>query len=679
MRQLSKQLLLIALVGLLLLSACAAPPAQPMAATPTPVVEGDAAAALFPLTITDATGQEFTFDAPPKIGCYWYGCYEAFADLGIPFYAGSLAPEELASVFYAPAGPPAQIIADDSNPEEWAAAEIDLFVTRVPDSADLDAMRQAAPIFFLHHPSYGESDQQGYAAYYQNLRLLGALSGQPEAAEAAIARFETVLANLKALSTPETEALNIAVVFSGDGYQVISPDNPFCAAVAEVGLGHCVGEGAATWEVSAESFLALDPDWIVYAGFGQSYQDRTDPVWTQLTAVKEGRVFDAAGSRYYCCSTRGLINALQDYVSHLLPAAGIPNPGSEIDFDPLQSPLVQSAESTATTAATTAAATACDAGFRLFADDMLVGDPVCIPENPQRIAYLLYASYLYPFGVKPIASFGLERDSTNFPALAAWINDGVTGIDLQPNLEQLAALQPDLQIFDASRVAGMEPLLANIAPLVLFNDFSDDLTMARRHRFNGRVLGQEALAEEQLANYDQRVAELRTALAEKLGSLADIKVSMARFRSTEEFDVMDRYGNAAEILDVLGFGRPAAIDYTPEEILEVYGPGPWEGATGLMGVSKERLDLLEGDYLIVIASTGGANNQQGSGNAIIDALAQDPLWNSLGVVQAERVYVRPDAWLQAGGSYYAAQLLLDDLAGIFEVTIPTPNPVTVNP
>lgn len=326
----------------LLLNGCAVPsPAATTTATPTPAAEVTAVEALFPLTITDATGQEFTFDAPPKIGCYWYGCYEAFADLGVPVYAGSLAPEEVESVFYSPAGPPLHLITDDSNPENWAAAEIELLMTRVPDSTDLDAMRQVAPIFFLHHPSYGASDQQGYAAYYQNLRLLGALSGKPEAAEAAIARFETVLANLKALATPETQALRIAVVFSGDGYRVISPDNPFCAAVAEVGLGHCVGEGAATWEVSAESFLALDPDWIVYAGFGESYQERNDPVWTQLTAVKEGRVFDAAGSRYYCCSTRGLINALQDYVSHLLPDAGIPNPGSEVTFDPLQSPLVQ--------------------------------------------------------------------------------------------------------------------------------------------------------------------------------------------------------------------------------------------------------------------------------------------------------------------------------------------------
>lgn len=346
MKKLPTHLSFVLLV-LLLLTACAipTPPATTTDDTTAPVASTAPTDSLFPLTITDAAGQEFTFDAPPQIGCYWYGCFEALADLGVPVYAGSLAPEEVESVFYAPAGPPVHLITDDSNPESWAAAEIDLLITRVPDSADLDAMRQAAPIFFLHHPSYGPSDQQGYAAYYQNLRLLGALVGQPEAAETAIARFENVLANLKALATPETKALSVAVLFGGDSYSGLTRENPFCTVIAAVGLGQCPGpdDPEESWpEVNAEQFLAIDPDWIVYEGFGASYTERTDPVWGQLTAVKEGHVYDAApGGRSYCCSTRGLIHSLQDYVSHILPDAGVPTPGPHLTFDPLQSPLVQ--------------------------------------------------------------------------------------------------------------------------------------------------------------------------------------------------------------------------------------------------------------------------------------------------------------------------------------------------
>ena len=344
-------------------SGCATPATAPntSASEATPVIAesttesttestAEAEVSLFPLTITDAVGQEFTFDAPPKIGCDWYGCHEAMADLGIAPTAAGMGVEESTSVFYAPAGPPATLIEDAANPESWAAAGVDLIVTRVPATAENDVLTAAAPIFYLHHPSYGESDQQGYQAYYENLRLLVQLTGQPEAADAAIARFENFLANLRRLATPETAALTVAVLFGGDSYSGLSRENPFCTVLAEVGLGQCPGpeDPEEFWpEVNAEQFLAIDPDWIVYEGFGASYTERTDPVWGQLTAVKEGRVYDAAtGGRSYCCSTRGLIHSLQDYVSHILPDAGIPSPGPHLDFDPLTSPLVAAPEGT---------------------------------------------------------------------------------------------------------------------------------------------------------------------------------------------------------------------------------------------------------------------------------------------------------------------------------------------
>ncbi len=152
---------------------------------------------------------------------------------------------------------------------------------RVPVDPARDALKAAAPIFYLHHPSYGRSSQAGYQAFIENLRIVGRLTGKPEAAEAAIGRFETALTNLKQLSTPETAAQSVAVLFNGDGYTAIGPENPFCVALAEVGLGNCVGQGAASVEINAEEFLSLNPDWIVYQFGEQPYKDRSDPVWSQ--------------------------------------------------------------------------------------------------------------------------------------------------------------------------------------------------------------------------------------------------------------------------------------------------------------------------------------------------------------------------------------------------------------
>ena len=331
---------------LLLVSACAVPttPATAPAAEATVAPAAAATTAietLFPLTITDAVGQEFTFDAPPKLGCWWAGCTEMLADLGVVAHAAAYDEEMSQSLFLYPDGVPAANIVDTANPELWAAAEVELLLLRVPDDPARDPLKAAAPIFYLHHPSYGESSQNGYQAYVENLHILGQLTGRPAEAEAAIARFMTAMDNLRSLSTAETAAQTVAVLFQGEEYRMIGPGNPFCVALAEVGLGQCVGEGNASYELNAEEFLNLDPDWLVYQLGDGSYADRTDPVWSQLTAVKEGRVYDAKNHRYYCCSLRGLILALQEFAHYTLPDAHIPDPGPWLDFDPRQSPLVQ--------------------------------------------------------------------------------------------------------------------------------------------------------------------------------------------------------------------------------------------------------------------------------------------------------------------------------------------------
>ncbi|MEM7343004.1 MAG: ABC transporter substrate-binding protein, partial [Chloroflexota bacterium] len=300
----------------------------------------------FPLTITDATGQEFTFDAPPKMGCDWLGCFETLADFGVVIHAASMSPENAATTFYAPVGAPEHLIDDYSNVELWAATEVDLLLSRVPDDPYWDAFREVAPVFFLHHPSYGESSTTGYQSYIDNARILGQLTGEVAAAEAAIARFETMMDNLRSLSTPELAEQSVGMIWSDEGYYGIPSDNPFCVALADVGLGNCMGTSTGRFvEYNAEEVLSLDPDLIVYmvydGGAWDSWTDRDDPVWPQLTAVKEGNVFDASGDRYNCCSMRGLIHSFQEYVANVIPEAGISAPGPVLDFEAADSPLVQ--------------------------------------------------------------------------------------------------------------------------------------------------------------------------------------------------------------------------------------------------------------------------------------------------------------------------------------------------
>lgn len=615
------------LILALLVSACTVP-----ATTTTTTETAPATAATsdatgesgFPLTVTDALGQEFTFDAPPKIGCDWYGCYEALADLGIPPYAGALAEEELTSVFYAPAGPPTNRITDDTNPESWAAAGIDLYMTRVPDSVDLDAMRQVAPVFFLHHPSYGASNTTGYQAYLENLRLLGQLTGHPEAADAAIARFATAIATLKALSTPETAALRVAVLFGGEGYSGLAPNNPFCVVLAEVGLGQCVEAAAGeSWlEVNAEQFLAIDPDWIIYQG---TSSERTDPVWAELTAVKGGRVFDAAGNRYYCCSTRGLIHALQDYVGHVLPATGIPTPGPQDAFDPTQSPLV--------TAATTATVTDTS---RVHTDAF--GRAVELPANPQRIIAHYFASDMVALGLPMIGTNYVNAELVLTPEQLQGIEDTGTG---EPNIEKVLTLKPDLIFVPDFTDAAVVELLAEIAPTVVIPYGGDPFD---RLRLFGELVGKPDAAAAWIDAYNTKAATKR---AEVTPFIAEGESATALIMyGDQQLYLYGRPRLGPILYDVFGFTQPPAVT----ELFQDDPGALWQT------LSIELLPAYAGDRIFLVQTTDE------DAQKATESLINGPIWQSLPAVQNGKVYYVDGRW--ALNDPLTLDWLLDEMAAV---------------
>ncbi len=322
--------------------------APPATATGTTAGTAAGAAVTFPLTIKDAAGIEHTFASPvTKIGCRYYGCIESLADMGLVPYA---APAGDSGAFFYPAGGPNVAIEDFDNLEEWAAAGVEVMVDLVSPAAAEDAqtLSKAAPVFFLNAP-YKAWDatnfKVGIAAWRDDLRLLGAITGHLELAEAATARYDTFVANLAKRAPAGAGGQVVAnLLFTDDGtYSLMDPGSPFCEALSGNSIGRCLdvnGWSADSWEINAEAFLAANPDWIAYSVWdeGQSYTARTDPAWSRLSAVKDGQVFDF--TRTNCCSLRMLTHALQDYAFHVWGAAGgVPDPGPEHDFDPTKSPL----------------------------------------------------------------------------------------------------------------------------------------------------------------------------------------------------------------------------------------------------------------------------------------------------------------------------------------------------
>ena len=307
----------------------------------------------------------------------------------------------------------------------------------------------------------------------------------------------------------------------------------------------------------------------------------------------------------------------------------------------------------------------CGAGMRLFEHELLVGDAVCIPENPERITYLFYPSYLYPFGVNPVGSWGLERDAENYPFIAEWIKAGTVDHGIPPNLEVLTSLEPDLMIYDISLVGDVVDQLSSIAPVVLY-DSPRSFTWQERHRFNAEVLGESELAERQIALYEKRAAELRGALEGGSSNMGGKTVSIILLRGEGTIQLMGSWYTSVAVVRDVGLNVPDAVDMTKDEMIANYG------TMYRAPVDKERIDMVDADVLIVLGSVAGAEAQSIEGDAIVAEMMRDPLWQTLEVFQNDSVYHKGDYWQQA--NILTAHLVIDELAELFEVKVETPNP-----
>lgn len=307
--------------------------------------DGDVAITeLFPVTVTDALGAEFTFDAPPRLGCVSFRCREILAGFGIAPAASSYSESE----FFFPVGPPDFEVVNVNDIEAWAGADVDVAVFGgVPEPPiTYEAIDRVVPILYLQTPGLTNDDLGGIEAIVENTRLLGRITGEVEAAERDIDRLEAAIATASTFSTPELADRTFVMLTNAAGYiaefirHPDEPENAFCAALDATGLGVCVEFPIRGRELSPEAFLDLDPDVIVMADGQLSVDTRDDPTWQRLSAVVTGSLYDSARSSYRNVGVRSLIWALQEYVSAAVPDSGVPSPGPLDDFDPTASPLV---------------------------------------------------------------------------------------------------------------------------------------------------------------------------------------------------------------------------------------------------------------------------------------------------------------------------------------------------
>ncbi|GLQ57891.1 ABC transporter substrate-binding protein [Devosia nitrariae] len=269
-----------------------------------------------------------------------------------------------------------------------------------------------------------------------------------------------------------------------------------------------------------------------------------------------------------------------------------------------------------------------------------------VPDDPQRVVILTNegTEALVHLGVIPIGAAQSWDGDPWYEHLAEPLADTVSlGTETGINLEQVAALEPDLIIGTRVRQEKIYGQLSAIAPTV----FSETLgeTWLDNYQFYGEVLGLGELAAANVGTLKARAATLGSSLGEAI----DEEVSLVRF-SPGRTRIYYRGTFPGVILDLVGFPRPTAQDR----------------ADSFEEVQKERIAEMAGDRIFYFSND--LNPEDAVAN--LEDWTSDPLWNNLEAVKAGRAYRVSEMIWNAGGGILCAHMMLDDIARIYGVPAP---------
>lgn len=345
-------------------------------------------------------------------------------------------------------------------------------------------------------------------------------------------------------------------------------------------------------------------------------------------------------------------------------------------------PVAAPVESTATAitpeaaAETTSAATAeveeekeevaeatgeCEEGYRLFDHELLESDPVCIPNNPERILPLDMASleFVLLMGQTPVgtADWMLEEYPVLLPQFADALKD-VKGLGYPAELEQVLLLEPDLILapadtIDVAQAGQIAPVI--VPSQIVYEDWKIGM------EFWSEVLNASDLYAEMEANYWARVEELQTALGDKINEEISV-VSV----STYGIWLWMPDSSPGMVLADVGLARPTVQSLVGDASIAEYG------AKQYVEVSKERIDLIEGDELFYFTYAASDPEVFKMESDYLEELHKDPIWQSVAAVKDGHSYFVGGHWWRSQ-TYLLANLVIDDLfANLTDTTATTP-------
>ena len=265
-----------------------------------------------------------------------------------------------------------------------------------------------------------------------------------------------------------------------------------------------------------------------------------------------------------------------------------------------------------------------------------------IKGTPKKVVILTNegTEALLSMGVTPVGAVQSWTGDPWYKHIADDMKDvEVVGTESELNVEAIAKLQPDLIIGNKMRQEEQYNQLKEIAPTVMAETLRGD--WKENFELYAKALNKEEKGKEVLAEYDQRIEDLKGKLGDKLNQ----QVSMVRFMAGD-VRIYHKDSFSGVILDELGFARPEGQDV--DDFAE-------------KGVTKERIPAMDGDVLFYFTYETG----DGEANKLAEEWINDPLFQNLEVAKKDRVYeVNDSIWNTAGG-VIAANQMLDDIEKYF--------------
>ncbi|PXX57479.1 iron complex transport system substrate-binding protein [Nocardia tenerifensis] len=274
--------------------------------------------------------------------------------------------------------------------------------------------------------------------------------------------------------------------------------------------------------------------------------------------------------------------------------------------------------------------------------DTLMGQ-VTIPHAPKRVVVLDTAELdsVTLLGVKPVgAVIPHTKTRGGFPEYLANKVGGVTDVGplLEPNLERIASLKPDLILSSKIRHDKIYGKLSGIAPTVFTETtggpWKENLAV------HGKALGLEQQAADALKSYEGRARALGDAIkAKNNGALPT--VSVVRFLAGPTRLYQSNSFSGVVLADI-GLPRPASqVSTDPKKIMKE--------------VSPEQIDQADADLIFVATIDDPGKTEKG-------AVTTSPVWRDLRAVREGKAIEVPDETWMSGIGIQAADQMLADVA-----------------